>query len=76
VGPRAISDSASAFHNRKKRLFPERPFLTLDFLPPTEEGKRDKVGSLGAIPVPSQESAVIEDLLYCFIGKGLVTPAI
>ncbi len=55
--------------NRKRRLFPERPFSTLDFVASGEDESRDgRVGPLGAIPVPSQESAVIEDLLYCFIG--------
>ena len=56
---------------RPKRLFPERPFLTLDFLGQEQTAQTANVGPLGKIPVSTQESAVIEDLLYCLIGKGL-----
>ena len=66
VGPRSSAASSSSAAPRKSRLFPERPLLTLDFLPPTRSDER--IGPLGAIPVPSQESAVIDDLLYCLIG--------
>jgi len=56
---------------RGERAFPARPHLTLDFLP--EEllaagADGAVVGELGRLPVASQESAVIEDLLYLFVG--------
>ena len=63
VGPRsAAAGSSSSAAPRKSRLFPERPLLTLDFLPPTTTSD-ERIGPLGAIPVPSQESAVIDDLV-------------
>ena len=62
VGPRsAAAAGSSSAAPRRPRLFPERPLLTLDFLPPTASDER--IGPLGAIPVPSQESAVIDDLV-------------
>ena len=67
VGPMTVLDNTSAAPQRKKRLFPERPYLTLDFLP-SKELIHANIGPLGKIPVSSQESAVIEDLLFCFVG--------
>ena len=44
--------------------------LTLDFqTQPANAGESTTlIGPLGKIPVKSQESAIIEDLLYCFVG--------
>lgn len=66
VGPLSVLDNQSA-PQRSKRLFPERPYMTLDFLA-DEMLIKGNIGPLGKIPVISQESAIIEDLLYCFIG--------
>ena len=65
VGPRSgAGTSSAAAAPRKSRLFPSRPLLTLDFLPPTAAAASDeRIGPLGAIPVSSQESAVIDDLV-------------
>lgn len=63
----SVLDNQSA-PQRSKRLFPERPYMTLDFLA-DEMLIKGNIGPLGKIPVISQESAIIEDLLYCFIGK-------
>ena len=64
VGPRSgAGGSSAAAAPRKSRLFPSRPLLTLDFLPPTAAASDERIGPLGAIPVSSQESAVIDDLV-------------
>ncbi len=72
VGPRAVAETPGGTghqHSRQpQRPFPNRPHLTLDFLDP-EHLLDSSSGELGGIPVPSQESAIIEDLLYCFVGK-------
>ncbi len=82
VGPRAVPDSGGGpgmpggAGGRHQRPFPDRPHLTLDFLD-EEHQIRANVGELGKIPVASQESAIIEDLLYCFVGRtGFEAPCL
>lgn len=61
-------EKPSRSDHRHKRLFPDRAFLTMDFLP-SENLIKSNVGKLGPLPIPSQESAIIEDLLFCLMGN-------
>ena len=47
--------------------FGHRPFLTLDFVN-TDLAQNSNFGPLSCVPISSQESAIVQDLLYCFIG--------
>ena len=67
-----------ASDNRHKWMpFPERKLMTNDFVIPGGSHESDApsaplntpvYGSLGCVPVPSQENALVQDLLFCFIG--------
>ena len=61
------AEDAAKKRNSETRPFPQRVHLTLDFLPP-QELLKSKVGALEKIPASSQESAIVQDLLYCLIG--------
>ena len=68
--------------NRKWMPFPGRKLMTNDFVvadapaaadPESGIGNRSGsggsfYGSLGCVPVPSQENALVQDLIFCFIG--------
>ena len=45
-----------------------RPFLTMDFTSNLELRDNSTYGPLSCVPVHSQEVAIVQDLLYCFIG--------
>ena len=47
--------------------FSQRPFLTLDFSS-SDSIKNSNFGPLSCVPVSSQETAIVQDLLYAFIG--------
>ena len=49
------------------KIFQERPLLTLDYVPGYKSEHQD-YGPLSCVPVASQESSIVTDLLYCFIG--------
>lgn len=86
VGPRAIHEQAKPTDSLagfvRPGPFSHRPHLTNDFVleNPDNEGtdhkfatstqSRRQIGSLACVPVASQESALVRDLLFCFVGIG------
>ena len=85
VGPRAIHEQAKPTSTSvgfvRPGPFSHRPHLTNDFVLdeagseatdhkfPGKESRR-QIGSLACVPVASQESALVRDLLFCFVGIG------
>ena len=86
VGTRALQEQGKSAVDSNNYArpgpFSHRTHLTNDFLliqdkdshdeiniPKTNERKRN-VGSLACVPVASQESALVRDLLFCFVGIG------
>lgn len=69
VGSKAFLESVNATQaTMVPKLFKERKLLTLDFLVDFEDGSNRDYGELSCVPVSSQETAIVQDLLYCFIG--------
>ncbi|CAG5121559.1 unnamed protein product, partial [Candidula unifasciata] len=46
----------------------QRPYLTLDFVAPTEVSTNTNIVALGTLPPHTQEQAVLDDLLLCMRG--------
>jgi hypothetical protein len=70
VGSRVIIDQNSTGipgPGVRSGPFSQRPFLTLDFTNSGQPVSSD-YGPLSSVPVSSQESSIVQDLLYCFIG--------
>jgi len=59
--------------NKIKSLFPARPNLTANFLfPPPNENPQQKenLSCFKGVPSNSQETILLQELLYCFVGNG------
>ena len=54
--------------NKVSKAFQERKLLTLDFVTDYKEDDPRDIGPLSCVPVSSQESAIVQDLLFCFVG--------
>ena len=50
------------------KIFQDRPLLTLDYVPGYKNEHSQDYGLLSCVPVASQESSIVQDLLYCFVG--------
>ena len=72
LGSKAFLESANAANlanqNKVPKIFQDRKLLTLDFVTDYKEDILRDVGPLSCVPVSSQESAIVQDLLYCFVG--------
>ena len=70
VGSKAFLDSGpgSSRQVQVPKIFQERKLLTLDYVVDFESENSQDYGALSCVPVSSQESAIVQDLLYCFIG--------
>jgi len=58
---------------KPKTLFDTRPSLTANFLlpvPGVETMTRDSVSCLQGVPTISQETILLQELLYCLVGNG------
>jgi len=52
---------------KKKTVFDDRPFLTNNFV--TDVGNKENISNLRGVPVSSQESCLVEELLYALVGN-------
>ena len=73
VGSRAVLDGkdesfSGGDSGRRGLPFPSRKLLTNDFSSCDDDILNQQFGSLGCVPVASQENKLVQDLLFCFIG--------
>ncbi len=72
VGSKAFLETAGLTRGQQTSkdaaYFAERKLLTLDFVPDFKTESDRPIGALSCVPVSSQETAIVQDLLYCFVG--------
>jgi len=54
--------------SKKKSIFEDRKYLTNNFV--VENENKENVSNLRGVPVSSQESCLVEELLYCLTGNS------
>lgn len=56
--------------NQKKTIFADRTYLTNNYILDTSGQNKENVANLKGVPVSSQESTLVGELLYCLVGCG------
>jgi gamma-tubulin complex component 2 len=69
VGSKAFLESTGTGQASKvPKEFQDRKLLTSDFVTDFKVDSERDFGPLSCVPVASQESAIVQDLLFCFVG--------